>query len=307
MSVDGAAAPAATASPRSIRWARRRASAADAWLRLRRNRVALGAMGVLLAFVVLALIAPLVSDRADFNAINTGDNPVNQSPSGQFLFGTDRLGRSMALQVMWGTRISLLVGFAATVIMIGIGVIVGLAAGFFGGWVDALLMRITDWFMVIPFLPLAIVLATILERGLGTIVLVIGITSWPSTARLVRSQVLTVRERLYVDRARALGAGRLHIVGRHILPNVTPLILANTTLAVPIAILTETTLSFLGLGDPTQISWGGLLESVGTTSVKSGYWWQYLPPGVGIVLVVLAFTIIGRALEEVFDPRLRDR
>lgn len=296
-----------TASPRSIRWARRRASAADAWARLRRNRVALGAIGVLAAFVVMALIAPLVSDRADFNAINTGDNPTNQSPNGAFLFGTDRLGRSMALQVMWGARISLLVGFAATVIMIGIGVIVGLAAGFFGGWIDAVLMRITDWFMVIPFLPLAIVLATILERGLGTIVLVIGITSWPSTARLVRSQVLSVRERLYVDRARALGAGRWHIVSRHILPNVTPLILANTTLAVPIAILTETTLSFLGLGDPTQTSWGGLLESVGTTSVKSGHWWQYLPPGVGIVLVVLAFTIIGRALEEVFDPRLRER
>ena len=299
--------PAITASPRSIRWARRRASAADAWARLRRNRVALGAIAVLAAFVVMALVAPLVSDRADFNAINTGDNPTNQSPTGQFLFGTDRLGRSMALQVMWGARISLLVGFAATVIMIGIGVIVGLTSGFFGGWVDAVLMRITDWFMVIPFLPLAIVLATILERGLGTIVLVIGITSWPSTARLVRSQVLSVRERLYVDRARALGAGRVHIIGRHILPNVTPLILANTTLAVPIAILTETTLSFLGLGDPTQTSWGGLLESVGTTSVKSGHWWQYLPPGVGIVMVVLAFTIIGRALEEVFDPRLRER
>lgn len=291
----------------AITWTRRRASAADAWRRLRRNRAAMVALVVLAAFVVLALIAPLVSDRADFDAINTGANPTNESPDGTFLLGTDGLGRSIALQVMWGARVSLLVGFAATVLMIVVGSIVGLAAGFFGGWIDAALMRLTDWFLVIPFLPLAIVLASVLERGVGTIVLVIGITSWPSTARLVRSQVLSVRNRLYVDRARAMGAGRLHIVGRHILPNVAPLIMANTTLAVPIAILTETTLSFLGLGDPTEVSWGGLLEQAGSSAVKEGYWWQYLPPGVGIVMVVLAFTVIGRALEEVLDPRLRGR
>lgn len=291
----------------AITWTRRRASAADAWRRLRRNRAAMVALVVLVAFVVLALIAPLVSDRADFDAINTGANPTNESPDGTFLLGTDGLGRSIALQVMWGARVSLLVGFAATVLMIVVGSIVGLAAGFFGGWIDAALMRLTDWFLVIPFLPLAIVLASVLERGVGTIVLVIGITSWPSTARLVRSQVLSVRNRLYVDRARAMGAGRLHIVGRHILPNVAPLIMANTTLAVPIAILTETTLSFLGLGDPTEVSWGGLLEQAGSSAVKEGYWWQYLPPGVGIVMVVLAFTVIGRALEEVLDPRLRGR
>ena len=264
----------------SITWTRRRALAADAWRRLRRDRLAMVALTVLAGFVAMALLAPLVSDRADFNAINTGGNPTHRSPTGQFVLGTDGLGRSMALQFMWGARVSLLVGFAATVLMIALGVVVGLSAGFFGGWVDAVLMRVTDWFLVIPFLPLAIVLASVLERGLATIVLVIGITSWPSTARLVRSQVLSVRERLYVDRARALGAGRLHLVGRHILPNVTPLILANTTLAVPIAILTETTLSFLGLGDPTEVSWGGLLERAGSSSVKEGYWWEYLPPSL---------------------------
>ncbi|MDP2292055.1 MAG: ABC transporter permease, partial [Actinomycetota bacterium] len=133
------------ASPRSIRWARRRASAAGAWARLRRDKLALGALAVLAGFTVMALIAPLVSDRSDFSAINTGDNPTNQSPDGSFFLGTDSLGRSVALQVMWGARISLAVGLAATILMIGIGVIVGLAAGFFGGWVDALLMRITDW------------------------------------------------------------------------------------------------------------------------------------------------------------------
>ncbi len=263
---------------------------------------------LLIGFVILAIITPWITDRADFNAINTGDNPTNHPPDGDYLLGTDRYGRSVALQLMWGARVSLFVGFAATVLTIVIGVLIGLTAGFFGGWIDSVLMRITDWFLVIPFLPTAIVLAAVLERSLWTIVMVIGITSWPSSARLIRSQVLSVRERLYVDRARALGAGRLHIVGRHILPNVTPLILASATLAVPISILTETTLSFLGLGDPTEISWGGMLDQAQQSSaVTSGHWWYYLPPGVAIMLVVLAFTIFGRALEEVLDPRLRKR
>ena len=136
----------------------------------------------------------------------------------------------------------------------------------------------------------------------------IGVTSWPSTARLIRSQVLTVKTRLYVDRARALGASRPHIVARHILPNVAPLILANVTLAVPIAILTETTLAFLGLGDPTQISWGKTLEEAfGAGAIGRNAWWYHFPAGLGIVAVVLAFTLFGRALEEILDPRLRDR
>ena len=296
------------ASARAIRWARRRTTAAGVWRELRRDRLAMVSFGVLILFVVVAVVTPWVSSREDFAGINTGDNPTNHAPSGSFLLGTDGLGRSIALQVLWGARVSLFVGFAATVLTVLIGSVVGIAAGFFGRWVDAVLMRLTDWFMVVPFLPTAIVLATVLERGLTSIVFVIGITSWPSTARLVRSQVLSIRERLYVDRARALGAGRWHIVSRHILPNVTPLVLASTTLAVPVSILTETTLSFLGLGDPTNVSWGGILDQAQSAgAVTTGHWWYYLPPGVAIILVVLAFTIFGRALETVLDPRLRKR
>lgn len=296
------------ASARAIRWARRRTTAAGVWRELSRDRLAMMSLGVLILFVVVALVTPWVSNREDFAGINTGDNPTNHPPSGSFLLGTDGLGRSVALQVLWGARVSLFVGFAATVLTVVIGSVVGIAAGFFGRWVDAVLMRLTDWFMVVPFLPTAIVLATVLERGLTSIVFVIGITSWPSTARLVRSQVLSIRERLYVDRARSLGAGRWHIVSRHVLPNVTPLVLASTTLAVPVSILTETTLSFLGLGDPTNVSWGGILDQAQNAgAVTSGHWWYYLPPGVTIILVVLAFTIFGRALEAVLDPRLRER
>jgi peptide/nickel transport system permease protein len=169
-------------------------------------------------------------------------------------------------------------------------------------------MRITEWFLVIPFLPLAIALAAVLGPSIGNIIVVIGITSWPSTARLIRAQVLTLKERLYVDRSRALGATDRHIMVHHIVPSVSPLILANLTLTVPVAILSETTLSFLGLGDPSRASWGKMLqEAFEAGAITQQAWWYYIPPGLGIMLVVLAFTLCGQALEEVLDPRLRDQ
>jgi peptide/nickel transport system permease protein len=204
--------------------------------------------------------------------------------------------------------VSLLVGLAATILAILIGSAVGISAGFLGGRIGAVLMAVTEWFLVIPFLPLAIVLAAILGPSVQNIILVIGITSWPQTARLIRAQVLTLKERDYVDRSRALGASNLHLMGRHILPNVSPLILANTTLTVPVVILSEATLSFLGLGDPSNASWGRMLdEAFDAGAVTLEAWWYFVPPGLGILLVALAFTLCGQALEEVLDPRLGDR
>ncbi len=280
----------------------------DVLRRFRRDRLALVGLIVLLGFAAMALLAPwLVDDRA-LSAVASLDNPTWAKPSGEFFLGTDHLGRSVAAQFIAGSRVSLFVGLMATIFTIAIGSAVGIIAGFAGKWLDATLMRFTDWFLVIPFLPLAIVLAAVLGRGIWNVIFVISITSWPSTARLVRAQVLTVRERLYVDRARALGATQLHVIRRHVLPNVAPLILASATLAVPISILTETTLSFLGLGDPTQASWGKTLEEAFQAgAISRSAWWYYLPAGVGIVTVVLAFTLFGRALEEILDPRLRDR
>jgi peptide/nickel transport system permease protein len=206
---------------------------------------------------------------------------------------------------VWGSRVSLFVGLAATVLTIFIGSVVGIVSGFVGGRLDAVMMRVTEWFLVIPFLPLAIVLASVLGRNIWNIIFVIGVTSWPSTARLVRAQVLTVKQRLFVDRSRSLGAGGFHLVGRHILPNVSGLILANATLAVPISILTETTLAFLGLGDPSSPSWGKTLEEAFVNgAIVRNAWWYFLPAGLGILAVVLAFTLIGRTLEEIADPRL---
>jgi len=302
------AAAVADVSPTGIVWARRRRAFRDLVRRFRRDRLAVAGLVVLIAFAVLALLAPLLSDRAGLSAVASADNPTWARPSGDFPLGTDNLGRSVAAQFVWGSRISLFVGLMATLLTIAIGSIVGIVAGFFGRWTDAVLMRITDWFLVIPFLPLAIVLAAVLGRSVWNIIFVIGITSWPSTARLVRSQVLTVKQRLYVDRARALGARRVHVINKHVLPNVAPLILANTTLAVPISILTETTLAFLGLSDPTQASWGKTLqEAFLAGAINREAWWYYLPAGLGIVAVVLAFTMFGRALEEILDPRLRER
>jgi peptide/nickel transport system permease protein len=265
-------------------------------------------LAILLAAGAMALAAPLLADSAGLEAVNTTKNPVWASPGSWGELGTDHLGRSVLTQFIWGARISLLVGLAATVLAVGIGTVVGVVAGFFAGPTGSVLMRLTEWFLVIPFLPLAIVLAAILGPSVGKIILVIGITSWPWTARVIRAQVLTLKERLYVDRSRALGASNWHLMTRHILPNVSSLILANTTLTVPIAILSETTLSFLGLGDPSRASWGKMLqEAFEAGALTQEAWWYYVPPGVGVMLVVLAFALCGQALEEVLDPRLRDQ
>jgi peptide/nickel transport system permease protein len=209
---------------------------------------------------------------------------------------------------VYGARVSLVVGLAATLIAIVIGSVVGIVAGFYEGKVGGLLMRLTEWFLVIPFLPLAIVLATLLGASIVNIVIVIGITSWPGTARLIRAQVLTLKQRLYVERSRALGAGSRHLMTRHVLPNVSPLILANLTLTVPVAILSETTLAFLGLGDPLRPSWGKMLDDAfGSGALTRNAWWYYLPPGLCILIVVMAFVLCGQALEEILDPRLKDK
>ena len=185
-----------------------------------------------------------------------------------------------------------------------IGGVVGIVAGYRGGWIGSLLMRITDFFLVIPDLALQIVLVAIIGPSLGTIIVVIGALGWTTTARLVRSQTLTVRERKYVLRAKAIGAGDVHVLRRHIVPAVLPLMLANMVLVISLAILSESTLAFLGLGDPTVISWGQMLNfAFGRGAVSAGAWWALLPPGFAIVWVVLGTTLLGTALEDALNPR----
>jgi peptide/nickel transport system permease protein len=295
-------------SPRAIAWARRKQAIIRNWRVFRRNKMGVSGLILLGTIVVVALAAPLITPYSELNPINATDNPVLASPSLEFPFGTDNLGRSVFALTLWGARVSLLIGISATLISILIGAVTGILAGYAGGWVERVLVILTDWFLVIPFIPLVIVLAALLGQSTFIIILVIGLTSWPGTTRLVRAQVLSLKERGYVERSRALGASGWHLVTRHILPNVMPLIFANTVLVVAVAILSETTLSFLGLGDPSRPSWGYILEqALGSSAVIAGAWWWLIPPGMGVVLVVLGFTMCGFALDEILNPRLRER
>lgn len=303
-------APATSPTPmtaRQIVRRRRAAAARRTWREFRSHRSGMVGLAVLGFFIATALLAPLLAGAEGLEATKATGG-VLEPPSAEFLLGTDDNGRSIVTLLIWGSRISLLVGLTATAISMVIGTLVGLASGFFEGWPAAVLYRVTEWFLVLPFLPLAIVLAAVLGRSLLNIAIVIGVTSWAATALLIRSQTLSVKERPYLERARVLGAGRWHQMSRHILPNVMPMVFANTTLTVAIAILSETTLSFLGLGDPTRVSWGSMLEnafSVG--AMTTGAWWFIIPPGVCVVLVVLSFTLVGQALEETLNPRLKAR
>lgn len=225
-----------------------------------------------------------------------------------FLLGTDDAGRDVFSQMIYGTQISLLIGFLATMMTIVIGTLIGIVSGYMGGKVDDLLMRITDIMLVIPGLPLMIVLAAVLGPSINTIILVIGVLSWPTTARFIRAQVLTLKERAFVEAARAAGATDFYIMRRHILPNVMPLVFAEAILMIASAILIEAALSFLGLGDPVHISWGMILHYAEMRGAFSrGAWWCVVPPGLAITLVCVSFVLIGNALDEILNPRLRRR
>jgi peptide/nickel transport system permease protein len=290
---------------RSIVRQRRRAAAGQLWRAFLRDRGGVAGLVVLSVIVVLAVLAPLITDRSGLDVTEVSGPPL-QPPSWEYLLGTDVDGRSVLLMTFWGSRVSLLVGFAATVLSVCIGTLVGVAVAHYGGWVARLLLPVTDFFLVLPSLVLAIALSSVLPQGIATIILAVGVTSWPTTARLVRAQTLTVESRPYIERARALGGGSGHIVVRHVLPAVLPLVLANTTLVVGGSIIAESTLSFLGLGDPSAVSWGSMLQTaLSSGAVTAGAWWYLLPPGVAIVVIVLCFTLVGRALETVLNPRLK--
>jgi peptide/nickel transport system permease protein len=295
-------------TPRQIARARRKAAAKRTWKEYRKNRMGMAGLIVLGFFVFVAIFAPLLASSCGLDPTCPSIGPQLRSPSLHYPLGTDDLGRSVLTLTIWGTRISMTVGLVSTLITMVIGTSIGLIAGYYGAWRETVLMRLTDWFLVIPFLPLAIVLASLLGPSFFTIIFVIGITSWPSTARVIRAQVLSLKTRPYVERSRALGASDWHLVTRHILPNVGPLIFANTVLTVAVAILSESTLSFLGLGDPLHTSWGTILENAfGAGAPFAGNWWWVVPPGLAIVLVVLSFTMIGYALDDILNPKLRAR
>lgn len=291
------------------------ASATRSFKLLFRRKSGVIGLGILVVFTLVAIFGPLIAPQ-DPNATTSFSSQILDPPNSQYWLGTDDNGRDVLSQLLLGARISMIVGFAAAVVSVVIGALVGITAGYFGGGLDKILTAIDDFFLVIPFLPLAIVLATLLGETANSLpggrifilIIVIGLTGWAGTSRIIRSQVLSVKERMFIERARALGASTWWIVRKQIFPNVLPLIFANTVLIIALSILTESTLSFLGLGDPTRATWGQMLNSANDSgAVAQGAWWFFLPPGICIILVVLAFTMVGYAVEEIVNPKLRER
>lgn len=269
----------------------------------------LGIVGllILMIFMFTSIFANYLSDyptKATQGNLRDRFSP----PSPKYLLGTDDVGRDILTLIMYGGRISLLIGFLAAFFSGGIGTIIGLTAGYFGGWKEDILMRITDIVLVIPGLPLMLVLAAILGTSFWNIIFVISITGWTATARIVRAQVLSLKERAFIESSKAIGASDLRIIGVHLLPNVFPIILAQMVLGIGGAILSEASLSFLGLGDPLSISWGMILHwAFSSGALSSNYWWWIIPPGICITLVALGFTFVGYAFDQIVNPRIRRR
>jgi peptide/nickel transport system permease protein len=265
-----------------------------------RGRFGIGVLGLFLFLAVFGSV--LAPDDPNASTLD-----VLAPPSFAHPLGTTEQGADVFSQLLVGARVSIVVGFAAAFISAVLGSAVGLAGGYYGGWTDRLLDGLENWFLVIPTLPLMIVLARLLDPSLTVLILVIGLTSWAGTGRIVRAQVFTLRERAFVERARALGAKDSYIIRTHILPNTMPLIFANTVLIVAVAILSEAALAFLGLGDPTRISWGTMLENAFSSGAPSaGAWWYVIPPGLCITMLVLAVSLLGYLFEEHVNPRLRE-
>jgi ABC-type dipeptide/oligopeptide/nickel transport system permease subunit len=242
--------------------------------------------------------------------INIDDFRIQLFGTAWGLLGTDYSGSDVFTQTIYGSRISLFVGLLAAGIGIGLGLVVGLLAGFLGKIVDEVLMRFTDMMLVIPSLPLLIVLVAVLGPNIYNIIIIIGFLGWMGFARIIRAQVLTLRERPFIEAARASGAGPGRIIIKHVFPNIVSLTYVNLALSVPAAILTESALAFLGLSDPSVVSWGHMFQNIETSGALSSFpptWWWVLPPGFGIALVSLSFILIGYALDEIFNPRLRQR
>lgn len=286
--------------------ARRAATRGDSQWRIaarhfRRNRPALAGLALVALLYVVALLAPLI---APYDPIAQNILESYQPPSAQHWFGTDRFGRDVLSRILYGARLSLSIGFVATAISITVGTLLGAVAGYFGGRVDSALMRFTDMVLSFPRLILLLLVVALFSPSIPVIILVLGLTQWPSTTRIVRGDVLSLREREFIQAARALGLSRTRIILRHLIPNVLAPVIVSATLGIGNTIVFEAGLSFLGLGvQPPTPSWGNMVADGRDNLI--GAWWVATFPGLAIVLTVLAFNLVGDGLRDALDPRLR--
>jgi peptide/nickel transport system permease protein len=275
--------------------------------RFRRHRLAIIGVAILAVIVVLAVLAPsIVRYVVHFGPSEIDLRARNQGPSADHWFGTDRTGRDTFVRTIYAGRVSLAVGVVAVAISVGIGAILGAIAGFFGGWVDSLVMRFTDVIMTFPPIVIILTVAALAGPGIKNTMLVIGLLNWPVPCRLVRAKFLSVREMDYVTAARALGAPTPRIIGLHAFPNVVDVLIVYASLGIATAILLEAGLSFLGLGvQPPTASWGNMLNPARNVSILEQYPWQWMPAGAAIILTVIAVNFIGDGLRDAFDPRMK--
>lgn len=271
------------------------------WRRLRKHRLAVASFFVVAVLTVACMAAPLIAPY-DFDAIDLGS--IRQAPSLSHWMGTDDLGRDLFTRVLYGGKISILIGILSALIGTGLGSAVGAVAGFYGGRTDNVLMRLTDVVYSIPTLPLLIVLSSYSQAVVSSMALIIGLLSWMATARVVRGEVLAIKQKSFVEAARSLGAGNLRLILRHILPNAVGPILVGATLAVGNAIILESSLSFLGLGvQPPTPTWGNMLMDAQSTMATKP--WLTVFPGLAILLMVLSVNFIGDGLQDALDPTAR--
>jgi peptide/nickel transport system permease protein len=278
-------------------------SGTSAWARFRRHRLALVGLGVLVLFAFAAVFANYLAgydpNRGDFTQLRA-------APSAKHILGTDSAGRDVMARLLFGARISMTVGVVSVTIAALIGTLVGVQAGFAGGWIDNLLMRFTEVVMTFPVLFAVIVLVALVGPNVFNVVLVIGVLGWPGLARLLRGQTLSLREMDYVTAARATGARDRRIVFLHVMPGLLPYIMVASTLGIASAILTEAALSFLGLGVQIPVSsWGNMLNSAQSLTVLQSMPWLWIPPGAAIALTVLAANFLGDGLRDALDPRMQ--
>ncbi len=275
--------------------------ARKAWLRFRRHRLAMLGLAMFAVIFTLSVFAH-VFDRYEPNKLNLRDK--FQPPSAAHVLGTDRVGRDIWSRTLHGGRISLTVGFAAALVAMGLGVLLGAVSGFYGGAVDMVIMRFTDIVMTFPQVVIILTVATFVGQGLFNVILLIGLFSWPPMARLVRGQVLSLREEQFVKAARSLGASDAAVIFRHVMPSVVAPLLATLTFAVNEAVLLEAGLSFLGVGIPLPTaSWGNMLEAARSLDVLQEGAWMWIPPAVMILLNVLSINFIGDGLRDALDPK----
>lgn len=273
----------------------------------RRDKLAVSGVFILVIFFLVAILAPWIAPRDEFamNRMEDGRLARLQPPSRHFLFGTTDFGRDVFSQVVKGSRIALLVGFLTALIVTFIGTNIGLIAGYYGGRVDSYLMRLVDILYSIPFIPFVIVMVSLLKPTIWNMILAITLLSWRSVARIIRAQVLSITERPYVKAARVSGASNLRIMYLHIAPNVLPLAFLEMAFMIGWAIITEASVSFIGFGDPSLISWGQILNACFLSGAIRIAWWWVIPPGISIVIVVSSVFLMSRGLEDVINPRLR--